>query len=52
MAPPARTNKGISAEAARAKGRAAYTDIFTLWKDTDPDIPNLRQAKAEKTKLQ
>ena len=25
----------------------AYKDFFTLWKDADPDIPILKQAKAE-----
>jgi len=40
------------AEAARGKARAAYQDFFTLWKDADPDIPILRQAKAEYGKLQ
>jgi DNA-binding winged helix-turn-helix (wHTH) protein/tetratricopeptide (TPR) repeat protein len=34
-----------------AKARAAYNDFLTLWKDADPDIPILRQAKAEYTKL-
>jgi eukaryotic-like serine/threonine-protein kinase len=29
------------------KARAAYQDFFTLWKDADPDIPVLQQAKAE-----
>jgi len=29
------------------KARAAYQDFFTLWKDADPDIPVLREAKAE-----
>jgi serine/threonine protein kinase/tetratricopeptide (TPR) repeat protein len=29
------------------KARAAFQDFFTLWKDADPDIPILRQAKAE-----
>ena len=29
-----------------AKARAAY-ERFTLWRDADPDIPILRQAKAE-----
>jgi len=27
-------------------------DLFTLWKDADPDIPILKQAKAEYAKLQ
>ena len=35
-----------------AKSRAAYQDFFTLWKDADPDIPILKQAKAEYAKLQ
>ena len=30
-----------------AKARAAYQDFLTLWKDADPDIPILKQAKAE-----
>jgi len=30
-----------------AKARAAYQDFLTLWKDADPDIPVLKQAKAE-----
>jgi eukaryotic-like serine/threonine-protein kinase len=34
-----------------AKGRAAYNDFLTLWKDADPDIPILQQAKAEYAKL-
>jgi cytochrome c-type biogenesis protein CcmH/NrfG len=35
-----------------AKARAAYEDFLTLWKDADPDIPVLQQAKAEYAKLQ
>jgi hypothetical protein len=35
-----------------AKAKAAYQDFFTLWKDADPDIPILKQAKAEYAKLQ
>ena len=30
-----------------AKARAAYQDFLTLWKDADPDIPLLREAKSE-----
>jgi DNA-binding winged helix-turn-helix (wHTH) protein/tetratricopeptide (TPR) repeat protein len=29
------------------KARAAYNDFLTLWKEADPDIPILKQAKAE-----
>jgi eukaryotic-like serine/threonine-protein kinase len=35
-----------------AKARAAYDDFFALWKDADPDIPILAQAKAEYAQLQ
>ncbi len=35
-----------------AKARVAYQDFFTLWKDADPNIPILKQAKAEYAKLQ
>jgi DNA-binding winged helix-turn-helix (wHTH) protein/tetratricopeptide (TPR) repeat protein len=31
--------------------RKAYDDFFFTWKDADPNIPTLRQAKAEYTKL-
>ena len=33
------------------KARAAYRDFFSLWKNADPDIPILKQAKAEYAKL-
>jgi Flp pilus assembly protein TadD len=33
------------------KAKAAYQDFLTLWKDADPDIPVLRQAKAEYARL-
>ena len=36
---------------ARAKARAAYQDFLTIWKDADPDVPILKQAKAEYAKL-
>ena len=32
--------------------RGAYQDFLTLWKDADPDIPILKEAKAEYAKLQ
>jgi hypothetical protein len=34
------------------KSRAAYNDFLTLWKDADPDVPILTQAKSEYAKLQ
>jgi hypothetical protein len=35
-----------------AKARAAYQNFLTLWKDADPDVPILKQARAEYAKLQ
>jgi len=35
-----------------AGARTAYQDFFRLWKDADPDIPFLKQAKAEYARLQ
>jgi tetratricopeptide (TPR) repeat protein len=40
----------LSGDKTRAK--TAYQDFLTLWKDADPDIPILKQAKAEYAKLQ
>ncbi len=34
-----------------AKAKAAYQDFLTLWKDADPGVPILKEAKAEYTKL-
>ncbi len=48
----ARTSPGADADAARVRARAAYNDFLALWKDADPDIPVLQQAKAEYAKLQ
>ncbi|MFI5070105.1 MAG: protein kinase [Terriglobales bacterium] len=33
------------------KSKTAYQDFFALWKDADPDVPILKQAKAEYAKL-
>jgi tetratricopeptide (TPR) repeat protein len=35
-----------------ARARSAYQDFFAMWKDADPDVPVLKQAKAEYAKLQ
>jgi hypothetical protein len=48
----ATTSQGADADAARVRALAAYKDFLTLWKDADPDIPILKQAKAEYAKLQ
>jgi ATP/maltotriose-dependent transcriptional regulator MalT len=34
-----------------AKARTAYQDFFAAWKDADPDVPVLLQAKSEYAKL-
>ena len=34
-----------------AKARKAYEDFFVLWKDADPDLPILIEAKKEYEKL-
>jgi hypothetical protein len=41
------------AQAGDAAGaRQAYEQFFAIWKDADPDIPILKEAKAEYAKLQ
>jgi serine/threonine protein kinase/Tfp pilus assembly protein PilF len=35
-----------------ARARSAYQDFLTLWKDADPDIPILKEAKMEYAKMQ
>jgi eukaryotic-like serine/threonine-protein kinase len=47
-----RTSQGADADAAHIRALAAYKDFLTLWKDADPDIPVLKEAKAEYAKLQ
>jgi tetratricopeptide (TPR) repeat protein len=48
----ARTSQGADADAARVRALAAYKDFLTLWKDADPGIPVLNQAKVEYAQLQ
>ena len=47
-----RTSRGADADAARVRALAAYKDFLTLWKEADPNIPILKQAKAEYANLQ
>jgi hypothetical protein len=47
----ARTSQGAHADAARVRALAGYKDFLTLWKDADPDIPILKEAKAEYARL-
>ncbi len=44
--------QGADADAARVRALAAYKEFLTLWKDADPGIPILKEAKAEYAKLQ
>jgi serine/threonine protein kinase/tetratricopeptide (TPR) repeat protein len=46
-----RTSQGADADAARTRALTAYKDFLDLWKDADPDIPILKEAKAEYAKL-
>ena len=47
-----KTSQGADADSARVRALASYKDFLTLWKDADPDIPILKEAKAEYAKLQ
>ncbi len=53
-APLARLGLGraYAIEGDREKGRKAYDEFFATWMDADPNIPILKQAKAEYAKLQ
>jgi len=42
-----RTHMGITT----SSGRVAYQDFLSLWKDADPDVPILKEPKAEHAKL-
>jgi eukaryotic-like serine/threonine-protein kinase len=54
LAPLARLGLGraYALQGDTAKARTSYQDFFALWKDADPDLPILKQAKAEYAKLQ
>jgi DNA-binding winged helix-turn-helix (wHTH) protein/tetratricopeptide (TPR) repeat protein len=43
--------RAYAAQGDRDESRKAYDDFFTTWKDADPGIPILRQAKVEYSKL-
>ena len=44
--------QALALQGDRQKTKTAYEDFITLWKDADPDIPILKQAKAEYSRLQ
>jgi hypothetical protein len=43
--------RGFALAGETAKARKAFQDFFQLWKDADPGIPILQQAKAEYARL-
>jgi len=50
VTPSTRRAYAIAGDTAKAK--AAHQGFLTLWKDAEPDIPVLKEAKAEYAKLQ
>jgi serine/threonine protein kinase/tetratricopeptide (TPR) repeat protein len=44
--------RALAAGGDSSKALTAYQDFLALWKDADPDIPILKQAKTEYAKLQ
>ena len=44
--------RGYARAGDKSKARSAYQGFLTLWKDADPDVPILKQAKEEYAKLQ
>ncbi len=47
-----RTSHGADADAARVRSLASYKDFLALWKDADPHIPVLKEAKVEYARVQ
>jgi hypothetical protein len=43
--------RALAAQHDAAGARTAYQDLLAMWKDADPDLPVLKQAKAEYEKL-
>jgi hypothetical protein len=39
--------RALTASGDKAKGKSAYQQFLTLWKDADPDVPVFVQAKKE-----
>ncbi|PYX35110.1 MAG: hypothetical protein DMG81_18730 [Acidobacteria bacterium] len=44
--------RAYAANGQRERARSAYQDVLTLWETADPDIPVLKQARAEYAKLE
>jgi eukaryotic-like serine/threonine-protein kinase len=47
-----KATNGSDVNAARVRALAAYKDFLVLWKDADPEIPILKQARTEYASLQ
>ena len=47
-----KNSQGPDGDAARLRAVASYRDFLGLWKDADPDIPILKEARTEYAKLQ
>jgi hypothetical protein len=43
--------RSLSHDTLENKAKTAYQDFFAIWKDADPDVPILKQAKAEYANL-
>jgi tetratricopeptide (TPR) repeat protein len=52
MGPMARLQlaRALAASGDRAKSAAIYKDLLALWKNADPDVPVVQEAKAESAK--
>jgi serine/threonine protein kinase len=53
MGPMARLQlaRALAASGDRAKSAAVYNDLLSIWKDADPDVPVVQQARAEAAKV-
>jgi eukaryotic-like serine/threonine-protein kinase len=47
-----RLGRAYAMQGDSVKAKKAYQDFLALWKNADPDIPILKQAKAEYAKVQ
>jgi hypothetical protein len=43
--------RGFALAGDTAKAKTAFQDFFELWKNADPDIPVLKEAKTQYAKL-
>ncbi len=44
--------RSLAASGDRSRSAAVYNDLLAIWKDADPDLPVVQQAKSESAKLQ